>query len=76
MIRNDRWKLLHNSGFWRQSFEGDPEFELYDLENDPYETKNLAGDPAYEDQLNELKDQLYAFQKRTRDPWIVKWKHE
>jgi N-sulfoglucosamine sulfohydrolase len=53
-----------------------PEFELYDLESDPHEVKNLAGNPKYAKVLAELKSKLKAFQKRTKDPWIVKWKHE
>ena len=53
-----------------------PEFELYDLESDPHEVKNLAGGHRYEKVLAELKSKLKAFQKRTKDPWIVKWKHE
>ena len=26
--------------------------------------------------LGELKEKLKAFQKRTKDPWIVKWQYE
>lgn len=44
MIRDDRWKLLHASGFGRESFEGAPRFELYDLAHDPGESKNLIGE--------------------------------
>jgi N-sulfoglucosamine sulfohydrolase len=53
-----------------------PEFELYDLDEDPYEIKNLAGDAKYEKLLGELKEKLKSFQKRTNDPWIIKWQHE
>jgi N-sulfoglucosamine sulfohydrolase len=53
-----------------------PEFELYDLENDPYESRNLAGNHAYRQELDTLKEKLCAFQERTNDPWILKWKHE
>ncbi|GAA4435635.1 sulfatase [Ravibacter arvi] len=35
-----------------------PEYELYDLRKDPFETKNLAGDPSYAKQLNTLKQVL------------------
>jgi len=53
-----------------------PKFELYDLENDPHEVDNLADDPHHQRVLTELKTRLKAFQKRTKDPWIVKWKYE
>ncbi len=52
------------------------EFELYDLDEDPYEIKNLAGDTKYQKLLGELKEKLKAFQKRTNDPWIIKWQHQ
>ena len=53
-----------------------PKFELYDLQNDPDEVNNLADDPKYEKVLEELKTELKAFQKRTNDPWILKWEYE
>jgi len=53
-----------------------PKFELYDLKNDPHEIKNLADDPKHGKVLAELKEKLKAFQKRTDDPWIIKWKYE
>jgi N-sulfoglucosamine sulfohydrolase len=53
-----------------------PKFELYDLKNDPDEVKNLAGNPKYKRVLTKLKSKLKAFQKRTKDPWIVKWQYE
>ncbi len=47
MIRDQQWKLLHASGFGRERFEGEPAFELYDMVNDPTESKNLlAEQPA------------------------------
>ena len=53
-----------------------PAFELFDLAKDPDETNNLAGDPNYAQLLAEMKVQLKAFQKRTEDPWILKWDYE
>lgn len=41
LTRLGRWKLLHGSGFGREEFEGQPEFELYDVVDDPGETENL-----------------------------------
>ena len=53
-----------------------PEFELYDLESDPGESNNLAGDEKHAATLAELKDKLKAFQQRTGDPWVHKWIYE
>ncbi|MCE9529342.1 MAG: sulfatase [Planctomycetales bacterium] len=52
------------------------QFELYDLTTDPDEVKNLATDPAQAKLLEELKGKIKAFQKRTNDPWILKWDYE
>jgi N-sulfoglucosamine sulfohydrolase len=53
-----------------------PEFELYDLENDPYESRNLAQEAAYTGELATLKEKIRAFQERSNDPWILKWEYE
>jgi N-sulfoglucosamine sulfohydrolase len=53
-----------------------PAFELYDLQADPDEAKNLAGDPKHKDTLDRLKTKLKDFQKRTADPWLLKWERE
>ena len=47
-----------------------PEFELYDLKNDPDEMINLANDKKYEGILNRLKDELFKWQKETSDPLV------
>jgi len=51
-------------------------FELYDLKNDPHEVNNVAADPKHAKILAEYKGKLKAFQKRTKDPWILKWGYE
>ena len=53
-----------------------PKEELYDLEKDPNEVNNVAGDAAYTAVLNDLRDRLKAFQERTDDPWMVKYSYE
>lgn len=58
------------------AYEHRPQFELYDLEKDPDELHNLAEDPSQHDRFAELKQKLRQFQKRTGDPWIIKWQHE
>jgi len=41
--------------------------ELYDLENDPDEVVNLAGDPAYADVLSEMREALAGWIEDTGD---------
>jgi N-sulfoglucosamine sulfohydrolase len=53
-----------------------PAFELYDLEADPDEVRNLADDPQHAGRLAQMKAGLQKFQKRTADPWELKWRYE
>ena len=55
MLRKERWKLIHYVGF---------EPELFDLNDDPEETCNLAGLPGHKDVLAELMAEL----RRICDP--------
>jgi arylsulfatase A-like enzyme len=59
-IRTTRYKLIH---YW----ELPEEYELYDLEHDPDETRNLVSDPAQAKLLADLKAQLAALRKATND---------
>lgn len=47
-----------------------PPEELYDLESDPNEMNNLAGDPGFAEKKNELREKLHAWRSRTGDPLI------
>jgi N-sulfoglucosamine sulfohydrolase len=53
-----------------------PKFELYDLDKDPHEGRNLADDPQHAELLKELLAKLKTFQQSTDDPWILKWQYE
>ncbi len=52
---------LLNSTFFR------PEEELYDLENDPYEMHNLAGNPEHRETLRRMRNALSDWMHRTGD---------
>ncbi|MGB0582014.1 MAG: hypothetical protein ACPGVU_20150, partial [Limisphaerales bacterium] len=47
-----------------------PEFELYDLQQDPYEFRNLTDDPKHSEKFAELKRVLAGWRNRTRDPLL------
>jgi N-sulfoglucosamine sulfohydrolase len=59
-----------------KTFVNRPAFELYDLEADPDELHNLAVDENHRATLVELKQKLRDFQRRTGDPWELKWDRE
>jgi arylsulfatase A-like enzyme len=48
---------------------------LYDLEKDPFELNNLAGDPAAAPLLNEMEGRLSRWMKQTGDSWEFNWSH-
>ena len=54
-----QWRTMYQQGalnaVQRAFFEARRPEALYDLEADPYETQNLAGDPAYMDELTDLR---------------------
>lgn len=47
-----------------------PRYELYDLQEDPYEWTNLANDPAHAEIKKRLIKDLIQLQTRTRDPFL------
>lgn len=50
-----------------------PEFELYDLENDPpHELKNLANDPYFGAIKDQLLEELYVWRKSINDQGVAK----
>ena len=53
-----------------------PQHELYDLQSDPHEVRNLADDPKYAEVLTRLQGSLKAWRHRTKDPWVVKYEYE
>jgi N-sulfoglucosamine sulfohydrolase len=48
-----------------------PPEELYDLQADPQEVKNLVGDAAHAATLTALRSAMDNWQRKTRDPWLL-----
>lgn len=64
MIRDHRYKLVYHA-------TGRPEF--YDLENDPGELRNLAGEPGVSEELERLKGRLVDWMEDISDPLLNPW---
>lgn len=53
---------------WKLNFRQNGEHELFDLDADPHEMEDLADDPAHTERVDELAEEIFEWQKRTRDP--------
>jgi len=53
-----------------QQFFHRPQLELYDLENDPWETKNLTDDPNFAERKAEMVKELLTRLEAQGDPWL------
>jgi arylsulfatase A-like enzyme len=66
-----QWREMYGSGELNKVqshfFESRKPEELYDLETDPYETTNLAKDPAYQEELLEMRSILTNWVKEMPD---------
>ena len=58
-VRTDRYKLIF--------FNKLNQWELYDLQKDPIEMKNVYSDPAYQKVVEDLKKELYRLKKEVKD---------
>ena len=76
------WQSIHRNGIEQygarkvDDYLFRPEFELFNLAVDPYESLNLANDNEYEEVLTQMKARMKAFQLQTKDPWMIMWDHD
>jgi N-sulfoglucosamine sulfohydrolase len=59
-----------------QAYLHRPQFELFDLEQDPDEVVNLAQQAEYASLVDDFCHKLKEFQRETSDPWLHKWEYE
>ncbi len=67
-VRNDNIEMLGQrprEGFVHQGREA-----LYDIQNDPAESKNVIDDRALADIVAEMRAKVMDFRKQTKDPWL------
>ena len=61
--KNEFCKFIYNN------YINPGKYELYDLENDPFEFNNLINDLIYQDVVQELKSKLIDWMEQTNDPF-------
>lgn len=59
-VRDEGWKLIRYPGLHHT--------QLFDLRTDPYELRDLAGDPAQQERVATMLRWLEDWQRRTGDP--------
>src|SRR5690606_5131788 len=71
MLLYRQWREMYEAGelspLQSEFFEPRASEALYDIEADPHETKNLAGDPQYQEMLLALREKLTAKLKQMPD---------
>ncbi|WP_244852424.1 sulfatase [Bacillus sp. J14TS2] len=71
-VRTHRFKLIcyYGEGFGlpgTQDIKKEIEWELFDLQEDPYELKNVYHDSNYQETIKELKRELYHLKEKVGD---------
>lgn len=61
-VRTERWKLI------LYNVNGAQRMQLFDMQTDPAETRNLAEEPGRAGEIRELRELLRGWMRRTGDP--------
>lgn len=62
-LRTDHYKYIHYYGIWDTD-------ELYDIQSDPHETKNLIRDPAHQQIVKQMNQEMFAELEATGGMYI------
>ena len=67
-IRTDKFKLIFFYGCTPTGKNQTPvAWELYDMEKDPFEMRNVYQEPAYQDAVKKLKTQLWELRSELNE---------
>ncbi|MCC2684050.1 MAG: sulfatase [Paenibacillaceae bacterium] len=74
-VRTDKYKLIY---YYAEALDAKgaiddpkpPEWELFDLGQDPYELCNVYSDPAYAETIRELMEELHRLQAESLDEGV------
>ncbi len=70
-VMRDDMKLIRHyaaeDGYWHLAYE-----QLFDLQADPFEIRNLAHDPRQEANIRDLRTRLHELQVRYNDPLLAR----
>ncbi|MFW6290108.1 MAG: sulfatase-like hydrolase/transferase [Mariniphaga sp.] len=69
------WEDHYNAGrcneIQSQFYQPKPVIELFDTQKDPWHVKNLANEPAFQNKVQELSNELDDWMIRTRDVGLI-----
>ena len=57
--------------YYQFAFGKRPREKLFDIKNDPFQVKNLADDPKYQEIKNQLHEKLMSVLQETGDPRVI-----
>lgn len=71
-LRTERYKLIYYYGKGLDTsnsinIDTEPEWELFDLDNDPNEMKNVYSDDSYKDVVKTLTEEMYKLKEEALD---------
>lgn len=67
-VVSDPFRTIVTPDGWKLNYRRSGDHELYNLDEDPYEKRNLAEDPDQQERIRELHAEILDWQRRNRDP--------
>ena len=64
--KDPKWKFFYEHAYGKR-----PKYELFDLKKDPHQMKNVAADPSYRKQRDQLEKRLMDVLTKTGDPRVI-----